>query len=78
MDAIRELIEVHHVDSIYWFSDLQDERTGAALQELTTLLTPVGSRPNGVRLYVRSTDSEVDDSLAKVITQSGGNFEVLK
>ena len=78
MDAIRELIEVHNVDSIYWFSDLQDERTGAALRELDAVLKPVGSRPNGVRLYVRSTESEVDENLAKVITLSGGNFEVLK
>jgi hypothetical protein len=78
MDAIRELIEVHRVDSIYWFSDLQDERTGAALRELGSILEPNESRPNGVRLYVRSTDSKVDESLAGVVNRSGGSFEVMK
>jgi len=78
MDAIRELIEVHGVDSIYWFSDLEDERTGAALRELAAVLAPSASRPEGVRLYVRSTASEVDPALAEVIKGSRGSFEVLK
>jgi len=78
MDAILELIEVHGVDSIYWFSDLEDERTGAALRELATALAPSTSRPNGVRLYVRSTASKVDPALATVVTESGGSFEVLR
>ena len=78
MDAIRELIEVHGVDSIYWFSDLEDERTGAALRELAGLLAPSASRPDGVRFYVRSTAREVDPELAAVVTKSGGRSEVLR
>jgi hypothetical protein len=78
MDAIRELIEVHRVDSIYWFSDLEDERTDAALRELASILAPSASRPDGVRLYVRSTGSQVDESLAALVIRSGGSFEVLR
>jgi hypothetical protein len=78
MDAIHELVKAHGVDSIYWFSDLEDERTGAALRELSILLAPSAARPDGVRLYVRSAGSEVDPTLGAVVKQSGGSFEVLR
>jgi hypothetical protein len=78
MDAIHELVKAHGVDSIYWFSDLEDERTGAALRELSILLAPSAARPDGVRLYVRSTGREVDPTLGSVVKQSGGSFEVLR
>ena len=38
MAAIRELVEVHGVDSIYWFCDLQDSRSDAALHQLRELV----------------------------------------
>jgi hypothetical protein len=42
MEAIHELIKVSHVDSIYWFCDLQDVRTDDAIHELREL---VAGRP---------------------------------
>lgn len=38
MLAIRELVEVHRVDSVYWFSDLQDSQSEDALHELMQLV----------------------------------------
>lgn len=38
MEAVRELVEVNNVDSIYWFCDLQDYRSEEALQQLSELI----------------------------------------
>lgn len=38
MDAFQELVQLHGVDSIYWFCDLQDARNEKALAELRSLV----------------------------------------
>lgn len=38
MDAMFELVQVYQVDSVYWFSDLQDGQRDAALQQLRSLV----------------------------------------
>jgi len=38
MLAMRELVEVHRVDSVYWFCDLQDSQSEDALHELEELV----------------------------------------
>ncbi len=38
MDAMRELVEYHGVDSIYWFSDLHDSRSKMGLDQLSALV----------------------------------------
>lgn len=74
MNAMRELVEADKVDSIYWFCDLQDERTDQALAELRALLIePDSGSPT--RLYVRSTDDLPGKTLADIIATSGGAFE---
>ncbi len=75
MNSIRELVEVHQVDSVYWFCDLQDERTEVALAELMTLAIGGGNTPRGFHLYVRSTDENPDPKLKNIIESSGGAFE---
>jgi hypothetical protein len=75
MNAIRELVEVHQVDSVYWFCDLQDERTEEALAELKDLARGNGGNSPAFHLYVRSTDKAPDPELENVISASGGAFE---
>ena len=75
MNAIRELVEIEQVDSIYWFCDLQDERTKEGLRELEQL---VRGRPGNTpvfHLYIRSTDDKPDEDLDQIIRLSGGAFE---
>ena len=38
MDAMMELVLVYEVDSVYWFSDLQDGEHNAAIKQLRTLV----------------------------------------
>jgi len=76
MNAMIELIEVNNVDAIYWFSDLEDERTSAGLTELRRLVLPSSSNPKGVRLYVRSTENSPDEILMEIVQASGGQFEI--
>lgn len=75
MNAIRELVEIEQVDSIYWFCDLQDERTKEGLRELEQL---VRGRPGNTpvfHLYIRSTDDKPDENLDQIIRLSEGAFE---
>lgn len=75
MDAIAELVKNHQVDSIYWFCDLQDERTEEALQQLRTIALGQSGNYKPFRLYIRSTDEMPDPGLEEIIRSSGGAFE---
>ena len=75
MNAFRELVEIHKVDSIYWFCDLQDERTPEALKELRYIVNPTNSRFPRVHLYIRSTDEGPDRELIDIIKISKGAYE---
>ena len=75
MNSFRELVEIHKVDSIYWFCDLQDERTPEALKELRYIVNPSNSRFPRVHLYIRSTDEGPDRELIDIIKISKGAYE---
>ena len=75
MDAIAELARDHHADSIYWFCDLQDERTEEALKQLKAIALGQSNSSDGFRLYIRSTDELPDPILEEIIRSSGGAFE---
>lgn len=75
MDAIAELVRNHQVDSIYWFCDLQDERTEDAVRQLRTLALGQAGNQKAFRLYIRSTDELPDPALEEIIRSSGGAFE---
>ena len=75
MMGIKELVTEHRIDALYWFCDLQDQQTEAALDELEKLLG--GSFPGQrVRFYVRSVDLKPSKRLADIIDRSGGEVEV--
>lgn len=57
------------VDAIYWFCDLQDNRTKEGLEKMKSIL-----QRKGIRLYVKSLDFPPDGELQSVINQSGGSF----
>lgn len=61
--VIEELITVHKVDTVYWFCDLQDSRSVAALRRLRHLL-----RLGGVAFHVKSVDRSPDRELEPLIT----------
>ncbi|MDA8633418.1 hypothetical protein N9L71_06635 [Verrucomicrobiales bacterium] len=75
MNAIRELVIIEKVDSIYWFCDLQDEQTNEGLKELARLaqVTPGGAP--AFHLYVRSTDEKPGKKLDQIIRLTKGAFE---
>jgi len=75
MNAIRELVEIENVDSVYWFCDLQDARTEEGLQELESLVRANGGDDPAFHLYVRSTDEAPGPALKEIIRLSGGAFE---
>ena len=53
MSEIEELISVRGVDTVYWFSDLQDAQDSMSLRRLRSLL-----RRGGTRLHVKSLGKE--------------------
>lgn len=75
MNAIRELVEIEQVDSVYWFCDLQDERTEEGLRELEQIVRGRSGKSPGFHLYIRSTDEKPDEILDRIIRLSGGSFE---
>ena len=75
MDAITELVQSHQIDSIYWFCDLQDERTEEAVRQLRAMSLGRNENQRGFRLYIRSTDELPDAGLEDIIRSSGGAFE---
>jgi hypothetical protein len=64
MDVIEELILVRRVDTIYWFCDLQDEQTVAALRYLRFLL-----KSCDVAFHVKSVGKSPSPLLAPLITE---------
>jgi hypothetical protein len=66
--AIDDL-SVQGIDAIYWFCDLQDNRTKEGLEKIKNIL-----QRKGIRLYVKSLDFPPDGELQSVINQSGGSF----
>ncbi len=75
MMGIKELVTEHRIDALYWFCDLQDQQTDAALEELEKMLT--GTFPGRrVRFYVRSLDLKPSKRLEDIILRSGGEAEV--
>ncbi|MDX1679122.1 MAG: hypothetical protein R3242_00190 [Akkermansiaceae bacterium] len=62
MSYVEEMLLAYKVDTIYWFSDLNDPRSEQALYHLEELL-----RLSGARLYVRSVDKNPDRELKKLI-----------
>ena len=69
LDAIYDLIHLHRVDSIYWFSDLNDIQKDDALTQLSFLL-----QANAIKLYVSSIDKKPSPQLHEIIRESGGKF----
>ena len=69
LDAFLALVDEHDVDSIYWFSDLQDQQKPKGLKALHEMLLY-----NNVRLYVSSVASGPSKDLRVIITNSGGKF----
>jgi len=57
------------VDAIYWFCDLQDNRTNDGMEKIKQIL-----RSKGIRLYVKSLDFAPDEQLQSIIISSGGTF----
>lgn len=57
------------VDAIYWFCDLQDNRTKEGLEKVRSIL-----QRKGIRLYVKSLDFPPDGELQSIINKSGGSF----
>ena len=75
MVGIKELVTEHKIDALYWFCDLHDQQTDAALDELEKMLTG-GFPGRRVRFYVRSVDLKPSKRLATIIDRSGGEVEV--
>ena len=57
------------VDAIYWFCDLQDNRTKDGMEKIKNIL-----KAKGIRLYVKSLDFPPDEELQATIRSSGGMF----
>ena len=75
MNAIRELVVVEKVDSIYWFCDLQDEQTDEGLDELAQLARGNSEKSPAFHLYIRSTDEKPNEKLDQIIRLTKGAFE---
>lgn len=74
--AVKELVEEHRVDAVYWFCDLQDSESDAALKELEELLRIRLPGQQSVRFYVRSLDEKPSKGLGSIIERSGGELEL--
>ena len=75
MNAIRELVIIEKVDSIYWFCDLQDEQTNEGLKELARLAQSSPGGAPAFHLYIRSTDEKPGEKLDQIIRLTKGAFE---
>ena len=75
MNAIRELVIIEKVDSIYWFCDLQDEQTNEGLSELARLAQGTPGGAPAFHLYIRSTDEKPGEKLDQIIRLTRGAFE---
>jgi len=64
MLAVEDLLIVEEVDALYWFSDLQDPQSSAAIVRLGELL-----QRSGAYFYVSSVDKRPGDELKKLITE---------
>lgn len=62
--AMEDLIIVKKTDALYWFSDLRDPQSEAALFRLSELL-----QRSGALLYVASVDRKPEDELEDLITE---------
>lgn len=62
--AMEDLIIVKQTDALYWFSDLRDPQSEAALFRLSELL-----QRSGALLYVASVDRKPEDELEDLITE---------
>lgn len=67
--AIKYLVLNKGVDTIYWFSDLNDLRTDEALDELSYFL-----ERNFVTFYLTSVGKTADSKLRKIVLGSGGKI----
>ena len=62
MSVMEDLVTIHGVDALYWFSDLKDDQDFASLRRLRELL-----RRGGVRLYVKSLSENPSREFEKII-----------
>ncbi len=67
--ALMALIQLHKVDTLYWFSNCQDDISLDAVRILWAAL-----EANGVKFYLHSSDRRPDKNLAKLVELSGGEI----
>jgi hypothetical protein len=62
MAVMEELITIHRIDTLYWFTDLRDSRDPQSLRRLRSLL-----RRGGVAFHVKSMSNRPDRELKPLI-----------
>ena len=71
MPEVEELVREYQIDSLYWFSDLEDQQDSEALAWLGEILNS-----GKVRFYVRSVGSKPNPNLQDLVLRTGGELKV--